>query len=460
MGLLTPDDLKAIANNAITWGLAESRVLLFSNFDPGIRATIMATGQGAEPAADLLKLELTRLNNLTERGDLLALWLDNCGEQFVATSTSRAKFFTTWVEKVKAIPPTAQLSPDAAAQTIANAISASGSTTQAVTSLKDELKGYIGKLAAHAEVLVKAKRLHDILHTLQTGVLPMFRQVAVNGPGYISFAPSALNMVSSASGGVLSEVQTLSDEASIKPLAVNLAAALKQCVVDANSAIDQIRSAIDTAPPDPALVAIRFGDFLRVVATLRKLIKDDMVSLEKEINGRITDMQPGQELALDKLVGALDQLARDSTDPALKSAAALAAQSLTAAWVDLSAIGRGHHDWQQVDSDLWLLELIFDRLSDGKDEGALFDFTWVGILTGLEGLGGAIKPDWATRIDGLATKFAIACPQPPTVPLGSDAAACFTKVVEAIREKFLEVDRSLKTSCENLGKITTTLADL
>ncbi len=464
MGLLVTTEIKAIGTKAIAWGLAEVRSVLFADFDPGARANIMAVAQGNETVGDLLRRDLGTLNSLTERtaegGFLLTIWLEACAAK-VAAQKSQAQFFTDLVAKLNALPAVVQPDSEEAAGKIADAIHDSGAPTAAVAALAGELDGYIDKLAVHAEVLVKAKRLHDSLHSLQTGALPILRQVAAIGPASPLFAPlatSTLTMVDNAAGGIVAEVGGLGADTTVKAMAGGLAASLKDCALAATTAVGQIRAAASAAPPDQAGVTAGLAGFVAAVGTLRNRIRDDMSTLETEIDQRIGQMQPGQPLALDQLVAALNRLAENAADPELKAAANRAVQSLTVIWVDLSSIGRRHHDWQHVDSQLWLLELVFDQLGEGKDVGILFD--WTGVTRRLESLGGAPKPEWAERIDGLAAKFVLVCPQPPAVPLGAGAAESFGSVVGEIRKVFREVDLNLKASCERLGAITAQLARL
>lgn len=465
-GLLPAADLKTIAQKAVDWGLADAREALFAAFDQGTRAHIMVLPSPNDTSASLLRRDLDKLNSLTgqtaEGVLVLAVWLDACAAE-VAVQASRAKFFSDWAVKVRDLPivPLADSARDV--ETIAGALDDKGTVAAPVTQLADDLDGYINKLATHAELLVRAKRLHDSLHSLQIGALPMLRQAAAMGPAiatYAALAASPLTIIGTAATGLAAEVDPLDAGSPLKGLGETLAAALKASVIAGSNAVAEIRVAASADPSDPAAMTARLTDFTKAVGDIRSQIKDSMSTLETEIHQRIGQMQPGQPLALDQLAAALTRLAKDSDDPELSEAASRAVQSLTIIGIDLSAIDDHHHDWQQVDSQLWLLELLFDRLAEGRDDGMVFASVWPGVIRQIEKFSGSPKPEWALRIDSLIAKFQLDCPQPPTVPLRPGASESFGAVIGEIRQEFRQVDINLKKSCERLGAITAQLARL
>ncbi|MGH6786649.1 MAG: hypothetical protein ACREBO_07445 [Novosphingobium sp.] len=451
MGLLPAADVKAIGKSAIQWGLADKRDVLFADFDPGVVASIKAVGNGVTYPADLLKLDLANLNNLTEAtaegGFLLSVWLEACASQFDQVQPTRAKTFRDWIAKLNALPAQPQPDPEEAAGKVADAIHDVVAPTAAVASLADELDGYIDRLAGHAGELLKAKRLHDSLHSLQTGSLPLLRKLGAMGPNFeqiLALIANTTGMVETAADGMVNEVDGLPPAAPLRTLAEGLAGSLRVAAQSAELA----------ATGNDAKA---YGDALTL---LRNRIKDDMSSLELVIDQRINELQPGQVLPLDRLVTGLRNLAEQSDDPELKSAAERAAQSLTVISQDLSMIGRRHHDWQALDSQLWLLEEVFDQLLESKEVGIIFQSIWNGVVQRLNGLGGNPKAEWAIRIGALTDAFLLVCVQPPTVPLGGAAPARFSSVVGEIRKVFREVDLNLKASCDRLGLITAQLARL
>lgn len=449
MGLFKNAVIDAIYDEALDAGLAAKRMVLFSGFDPSVQASVMADAAG-QPQATVLRLDLSKLNSLTEPiadgSFVLTIWLEAAAQDLLPVAPIRAQKFSDWAAVLQA-RPSLRSDPEGAVKEIVEARNDQITSPPAVDELAGELEGYIDLLAPHADVLVRSKRLHDALHSLQTGALPMLRQISALGVGNPMFAPlanSTLTMFETTATGITADIATLNGAAAVVTLAQALAIALN-------------------ANAQAARVAARNGDeasYRNAITALRSRIKDDMSSLETEIDQRIGSMQPGQPLSLDQLLAALEKLAAQATDPTLKTAAASAVQSLTVIRIDLAMIGRRHHDWQTLDSQLWVLEAVFDQLAEGKDLGIIFQTMWDDIVRKLKALADTPPPTWADRIAELVTKFVADCPQPPAVPLAASAPEGFAAVVGEIRNVFREVDLNLKASCEGLGAITAQLTKL
>lgn len=447
MGLLAANDVRAIHRLAVDNGLAAVREMLWVDFDRAVVSSNRATAGPGTVESDLLRLDLNNLNeNPGRTADgkfLLQIFLETCALRLEAAQPAQAQLFRDWSAKLDALP--AQPEPNVVQDVSAlrNELNASV-PSDAASQLAADLEGFIGGLAKNADRLLRAKRLHDKLHELQTLALPILRRLGGMGSALTPFAPLILNslgMVEGAATFATNQVANLDPADSLRVQSEALAKSLGDIVTAASAAVN----------------SDKLADYIAALGLLRDRIKDDMSNFESQIHQQLGTMQPGQPNSLEQLSLMLKRLAETAVKPAVKAAAEGALQSLGLIAQNLSMIGQRHHEWQTLDAQLWVLEDVFNQVPIAPGFGLIFKDMWSNVTRQLSSLAGSPKPEWSVRTDKLSADFVAICPQPPGAPLDAAAPDAFLAVIGEARKAFREVDLKLQASCEQLAMITAQL---
>jgi len=441
--LLDHADLSAITGRAIAAGLAlPPRDALFMGIDNAVRS--MVYSQDDVPA-DALMNEVDRLNTFIDRtetnGYHFAVWLKNAADKLDVTKPTEAQFFRAMADKVAAIPPAPKAGPANTRDVITGA-KAEEQSNQMVASAVHFLRLSMPGLSLRATNLMVSKRVHDALHKVQLQTLPMWQdmmKVLKSDPGF-------------ARATLAAQVQQLTDASEALPAEFSFLDQTEPLCEQAQATTDWLKAEGDAAKA--ALAADDMAALRTVMDRVADAVKIDMQNYAEGME----IYRAGLDLA--ELGTNLTLMAEHSANAALRDNATRLASKLAEITQDLNVIGPRHKEWQSLDEGLANLEQLFGFLPSGPAVYSAFDIRWAAVEKAIASLSPDLRPDRFDGVRVLRDQFLAACPVPVTAPPSADAAKAFASFVKALRTVFQTVDKQLLKICNQLGNLTSQLAQL
>jgi len=275
-------------------------------------------------------------------------------------------------------------------------------------------------------ILGHYKEVHDLLHTFQKGPYGLILRAAQHFP---------------ADDEAAEELATLEVELA------QLGTDFQEVSVKALERADQIRLVQrQIALADQVLRDALKGQDASVLAKATTILRSVIAEQPARFNMYLT--RTARELALSASVDAMQEVARrlDGASPEQKTVVLDGADALAGLAISLDTLIQEHDDWQELDDTL--------RLYDPS--GALFAFQLTDAWPTVKGM---IEPLYARQAeawmqeslgDSGQVDAALACKPDPDLRL---ARQHFRRFRERVRNRFYDVDYSLRQLCERLASL-------